>query len=156
MTPRCQLSIARTGIVLVASPLGSGCHHIGIVAPAGTDEPPTPIGNGSLGRRGGFDHGGTRGTRQSRVAPPKGRHLAISRTWAWAQSVQTRGCRPEVAAAFPSVMGGPSSDFTVADTDPWSAVRNAFAAAMARVWAHSERRAAAHYVVLDNPSKRQL
>ena len=35
----------------------------------------------------------------------------IKQKWAWTRSVQTRGYRPEAAVAFPSVIGGPGSDF---------------------------------------------
>ena len=51
------------------------------------------------------------GSRRSREArrrrgSPKGRHHTIRLTWAWTRSVQTRGYRPEAAAALPGVIGG--------------------------------------------------
>jgi hypothetical protein len=55
----------------------------------------------------------------------------IKQKWAWTRSVQTRGYRPEAAAAFPSVIfGGPGSVFmtTVLLATELSPVRRCYTA----------------------------
>jgi hypothetical protein len=90
-----------------------------VASTTGTDKPTSPIGNGRrrtvtprhfVRDRAQVDSG-TRCTRRSRVAPGEAVRLAegeaprmeapsIKRTWAWTQSVQTRGYRPDAAAAW--------------------------------------------------------